>query len=216
MESRRGRARDEPRSMCGLRCLPRRPVSGEDGSRRTQQVVARRIGDESAVGTVIRFGRKNLGQARRRKEGMSAAAVLVLCTATGIPRLVSLAAVRFLGNAHVRVVMGVMTEMLLRSRNLLMQTIGCNRCGSPLQRQKQHEKDDRKPAHGGDCRSLQICRHHADFSGRDDEVRTRRSSCRTQSGRNGRILCRLGRKEFVQDPALAGGAIFRASRTQGR
>lgn len=112
------------------------------------------------------------------KDGVSAVAVFVVRTATRVPCLAFLAPIRFQGTALMIVVMCVMTDMLHCSRTLFVQAIRRQNSGSPLQRQKQHEKSDHEITHGVDCRLPRQCRHLAGAAARHRRTLTNASEGR--------------------------------------
>lgn len=164
MENRRGSVRDRESIGAWTTLITFAGLSGEGGLRRTKQVVERRVGDKRPVEAFTCPGCKDLGQARVMNDGVSAVAVFVVGTATRVPCLAFLPflpPIRFHGAAVMLAVMCVMTDMLHCSRTLLVQAIRRQNSGSPLQRQKQHEKSDHEITHGADCRLPRICRHFA-------------------------------------------------------
>lgn len=88
-------------------------------------------------------------------------AVFVVGNATRVTCLAFLPPVRFQGRVLVLAVMGVMANILRYRRTPLVQAILRQDSGSPLQRQKQHEKSDHEITHGADCRLPRTCRHLA-------------------------------------------------------
>lgn len=58
--------------------------------------------------------------------------------------------------------MCVVPDMLRCCRALFMQAIRRQHSGSPLQRHKQHEKEDHEFTHGVDCSLLRFCHHLVD------------------------------------------------------
>ncbi len=161
MENRRGGVRDRSSIGAWTTLVTLAGLSGEGDLGRPKQVVERSIGDESPVRAFNRLGCKDFGQASVMNDGVGAMAVFVVRAATHVKCLALLPPVRFQGVGLMLVVMCVMTDMLHCSRTLLVQAIRRHDSGSPLQRQKQHEKSDQEITHGADCRLPQTCRHLA-------------------------------------------------------
>lgn len=162
MENRRGRVRDRESIGAWTTLITFAGLSGEGDLGRTKQVVERRVGDKRPVEAFTCPGCKDLGQARVMNDGVSVVAVFVVGTATRVPCLAFLPPVLFQSGAMMLAMMCVMADMVHRSRTLLVQAIRRQNSGSPLHRQKQHEKGDHEIAHGTDCRGQQTCRHFAD------------------------------------------------------
>ncbi|PKO82484.1 MAG: hypothetical protein CVU19_01365 [Betaproteobacteria bacterium HGW-Betaproteobacteria-13] len=99
---------------------------------RAKQVVARSVGDKSAVWAFIHRGGKAPGRTRVMNDRVTEMVVVMVRTATRVPRLALLPFIRFQDAALMLVMMCVMADMLRYSRTLLVLAIRRQNSRSPL------------------------------------------------------------------------------------